>query len=130
MKISNHDLAQLAHNHHITTTHHTTGPKGYWSPSRRLISTRRGLTIAQYRSTFAHELGHALHHDTPTRTGIYSTRQERRADRYAAHLLIHEPDLWDAAAFYGHNLPAIAHDLEVTLHLLVTHLTLKKRTTP
>lgn len=124
---SNHDLAAIAEWLEVDTTHHAGGPKGWYSPSRRLISTRSGLTIAEYRSTLSHELGHAYYDDHPITHGWFGRRQERRADEFAAHLLIDPNQLHESASFYGDNLPAIAHDLEVTLRLLTNHLTSLKR---
>lgn len=130
LTISNRDLHAIAEWLGVTTTHHHGGPKGWWSPTRRAISTRKGLTIAAYRSTLAHELGHAYYDDHPTPHDWFSRRQERRADDFAAYVLINEDALDTAVRFYGDNLPAVANDLEVTLHLLTHHLArLPKRDT-
>ncbi|WP_423803321.1 ImmA/IrrE family metallo-endopeptidase [Paraburkholderia fungorum] len=66
------------------------------------MSTRRGMSIQQYRSVLAHELGHAAHGDTPTGNGHYDQRQERHADEYAARLLI-SPVEFEAAATWHHG---------------------------
>ena len=127
--ITNPDLARLAERLGVRLVRHNGGPKGYYRHSTQTISTRRGLSIAEYRSTLAHELGHAAYGDEPTGNGHYDQRQECRADRYAARLLIHHDDLDSWCRFYGpDNLPAIAHELEVTTHLLTVYLTLKKDT--
>lgn len=111
----------------VTLRRHTGGKKGWYHHPTRTISTRRGLPIATYRSTLGHELGHAHHHDEPTGDGRYDTRQEHRADQYAAHLLIHPDDLDTWCRFYGpDNLPAVAHELEVTIHLLTVYLAEKE----
>lgn len=130
--ITNPDLARLAEDMGITLRRHTGGKKGWYDHPTRTISTRRGLTIAEYRSTLAHELGHAHHSDHTTGNGHYDQRQECRADQYAARLLItpHDLDTW--CQFYGPcNPAAIAHELEVTTHLLTVYLThIKKEPTP
>lgn len=127
LTITNPDLARLAERLGVRLVRHNGGPKGYYRHSARTISTRRGLSIAEYRSTLAHELGHAAHGDEPTGNGHYDQRQECRADRYAARLLIGPHDLHTWCQFYGPcNPAAIAHELEVTTHLLTVYLTLKK----
>ena len=86
------------------------------------------MSIQQYRSVLAHELGHAAHGDTPTGNGHYDQRQERRADEYAAQLLINPTDFESAAIWHHGHLPAIADELEVTKHLLKTWQSLYERT--
>lgn len=129
---TNPDLHRHAETLGVTLTRHNGGPPGYYHHPTRTISTRRGLTIATYRSVLAHELGHAYYADEPTGNGHYDQRQESRADRYATWLLINPDDLDTWCRFYGPtNLPAIAHELEITVHLLTTHLAhLKKVITP
>lgn len=111
-------LHLLAESMGVQLRRHTGGPPGWYDHHARVISTRRGMSIQQYRSVLAHELGHAHYGDTPTGNGYYDQRQERRADEYAAQLLI-SPIEFEAAATWHHgHLPAIADELEVTKHLL------------
>ena len=122
------DLHRLAESMGVTLRRHNGGKKGWYDHATRTISTRRGMSIQQYRSVLAHELGHAHHGDTPTGNGHYDQRQERRADEYAARLLI-SPIEFEAAATWHHgHLPAIADELEVTKHLLKTWQSLNERT--
>lgn len=122
------DLHRLAESMGVTLRRHNGGKKGWYDHATRTISTRRGMSIQQYRSVLAHELGHAAHGDTPTGNGHYDQRQERRADEYAARLLI-SPIEFEAAATWHHgHLPAIADELEVTKHLLKTWQSLHERT--
>lgn len=100
----------------ITT--HTGGAKGYYIHQARLISLRSNLTPREYRSTLAHELGHATRGDTPTGT-VFDQRAERAADRYAANLLISEQAYREAEILHPGALDAIAHELGVTRHLLM-----------
>lgn len=114
------DLHRLAESMGVTLRRHSGGVKGWYDHATRTISTRRGMSIQQYRSTLAHELGHAHYGDTPTGNGHFDQRQERRANEYAARLLI-SPVEFEAAAIWHHgHLPAIADELEVTKHLLKT----------
>lgn len=126
-RITSPDLHRLAESMGVTLTRHTGGEKGWYDHATRTISTRRGMSIAQYRSTLAHELGHAAHGDTPTGNGHYDQRQENRAWAYAARLLINPHDFEAAAIWHHGHLPAIADELEVTQHILKTWQTLHER---
>ena len=121
------DLHRLAEQLGVQHVRRSGGQKGWYNPTTRTISTRRGMSITQYKSTLAHELGHAYYGDTPTGNGWYDTRTERRADLYAAHLLITPEDFHDAYIWHGGHLPAIADELEVTQHLLKTWQTIYER---
>jgi len=127
LALTNPDLQALAERMGVALRRHTGGQKGWYSDSHRVISTRRGLSIAEYRSTLAHELAHAYHRDTPV-GGHYSPRQERRADRWAARLLLTEAAVRDALTWHNHHRGPAAYDLEVTEHLLDVWLTLYERT--
>lgn len=118
MTISAVELHLLAERMGVQLLRHTGGPPGWYDHHRRIISTRRGQSIGQYKSVLAHELGHAAYGDTPTGNGHYDQRQERRADEYAARLLISPVEFEAAAAWHHGHLPAIADELEVTKHLL------------
>lgn len=128
MTISAVELHLLAESMGVQLRRHTGGPPGWYDHHRRIISTRRGQSISQYKSVLAHELGHAAHRDTPTGNGHFDQRQERRADEYAANLLINPHDFEAAAIWHQGHLPAIADELEVTKHLLKTWQSLYERT--
>ncbi|WP_306592917.1 ImmA/IrrE family metallo-endopeptidase [Corynebacterium striatum] len=127
MTISAVELHLLAESMGVQLLRHTSGPPGWYDHNRRIISTRRGQSIGQYKSVLAHELGHAHYGDTPTGNGHYDQRQERRADEYAARLLIDPHDFETAAAWHHGHLPAIADELEVTKHILKTWQSLHER---
>jgi len=118
MTISAARLHLLAESMGVQIQRHTGGCPGWYDHERRVISTRRGQSISQYRSVLAHELGHAAHGDSPTGNGYYDQRQERHADEYAARLLISPVEFEAAAIWHQDRLPAVADDLEVTHHLL------------
>lgn len=122
LTISNHDLHQLANDFGVTLQHHDGGTKAWYSPKYRLISTRRGLPIWEYKSSLAHELGHALYRDHHINHLHFNQLQERRADEYAAELLIDESEIRDAILWHGNDLNSIAYDLEITPHLLRVYL--------
>ncbi|WP_288833746.1 ImmA/IrrE family metallo-endopeptidase [uncultured Corynebacterium sp.] len=112
-KITNPDLHRLADELGVALIKHDGGGKGYYIHELRLITTRRGLSIAEYRSTLAHELAHAHYQDA------FSTPKiEARADRWAANYLLDEHDVRDALIWHNHHRSPAAYDLEVTEHLL------------
>lgn len=122
MTISIHDLHQIAHNLGIEISHHTGGKIAWFSPTLKLISTHRGLTIWDYKSALAHELGHAINGDQHINHHYFNDCQERRADEYAAKLLIDHEDLHDLFLWHGNDFASLAIDLEVTPHLLEVYL--------
>lgn len=116
--VTNVDLARTAEDLRVRLTHHDEGPKGFYDHARRTISTRRGLSIAAYKSTLAHELGHAYYGDTACRDPVLRARQEHRADQWAATFLIRNADeVLELATAYEHPA-SVAHELEITPHLL------------
>lgn len=121
------DLHRLAESMGVTLRRHNGGKKGWYDHATRTISTRRGMSIQQYRSTLAHELGHAHYGDTPTGNGHYDQRQEKRAWDFAAGLLVHPADLAAAVAWHGWHIPSLADELEVTQHLLNHYLAAQMR---
>ena len=121
--ISIHDLHDMAYSLGVTLRHHDGLPKGWYSPSLRVISTKRGMAVWDYKSTLAHELGHAVYNDQKTGHDDFDKRQEDRANKFAAELLITEADLAHLAPWHGNDLVGLALDLEVTPELLETYLT-------
>lgn len=126
--ITNPDLARLAESMGVRLTRHDGGPKGLYIDHLRTITTRRCLSIAEYRSTLAHELAHAHYRDVPCRDPVRHARQERRADLWAAHLLLDGEDVEGALAWHHHHRAPAAYDLEVTVHLLDVWLTHERKT--
>lgn len=118
------DLARIAENLGVRLTRHNGGVKGFYNHKARTISTRRGLSAAAYRCTLAHELAHAHYRDQPTGNGHFDQKQEARADRYAAHLLIDSHTFDTAYRWCQGNLQELADELEVTQHMLDVYLTL------
>ncbi|MGJ4079233.1 ImmA/IrrE family metallo-endopeptidase [Corynebacterium macclintockiae] len=122
MTITCPDLHHVARQLGVTLTRHNGGVKGYYNHTTHTISTRRGMSIQQYRSTLAHELGHAHYGDHPTGHGHYDQKQEARADRYAARLLI-DPQAFDTAYRWCQgDHRELADELEVTQHLLAVYM--------
>ena len=96
---------------YVTTT---PPPQGWYSPSLRVISTMRDMAVWDYKSTLAHELGHAVYNDRKTGHDNFDHRQEERADRFAAKLLITDDELKHLAPWHGNDFHGLAIDLEVT----------------
>ncbi|WP_426716488.1 ImmA/IrrE family metallo-endopeptidase [Corynebacterium auriscanis] len=117
-----HELHQIAHDMGITLTHHTHGPPGFYIDEYRVISTRKGMAVWDYKSVLAHELGHAHHKDRRSGHKHFDDRQEKRADEYAARLLICPHRLRHLAPWHRHDRHSLAIDLEVTPKLLETYL--------
>jgi Zn-dependent peptidase ImmA (M78 family) len=88
---------------------------GYYSHSRRVIVVRLGLTPSERDSVLAHELGHAFYGDECS-----NGPHERRAERYAAELLI-TPEAYAAAEAEDANPGAIADSLGVTVDIVTAY---------
>lgn len=67
---------------------HKAGPKAAWFPKTRTITLRYGMNDVETLCALAHELGHAHYDDPPG----HQIANERRADRFAARLLISPAD--------------------------------------
>ena len=122
-------LAVCAETLGVTLTHHHGGPPGLYRHPTRTISTRRGLTVGMYRSTLAHELGHATYQDHPTGHGWFDHRQEQRADRFAVALLIADQAFDTAYRWCGPHIPSLADELECSQHHVRLYMTLKREAT-
>lgn len=111
------DLHVLAEGLGVRIRRVDSGPPAFYRDSERTIYTRRGQSLESYRSALAHELVHAAYRDVPCRDPVLHARQEKRADRLAARLLI-TPEAWEQAEIiHDGHVPAIADELEVTHHL-------------
>ena len=121
------DLHIMAEMLGVRIVRHDGGAPGYYHHPTRTISTRRGMSARQYRSTLAHELGHATYRDVPQPTGHYTRRQEAMADRFAARLLITMEAFQDAHAWCGDHLPSVAEELEVNQSILKTWIEQHKK---
>ncbi|CAB0649413.1 ImmA/IrrE family metallo-endopeptidase [Corynebacterium diphtheriae] len=90
------------------------GIDGMYIHHSRLILIRHGLDRWNYNSVLAHELGHAWHGDD-----IHGDpRLERRADQFAARLLISPIEYRLAESLHDGHIGAIAYELGVTVRLV------------
>ena len=117
-----HDLHQMAHGLGVQLVHHDDGDKGWFSETYRVISTRRGMPVWDYKSTLAHELAHAVFRDRRSGYAYFDQRQEDRADLYAARMLINHDELHHHALWHRNALDPLAKELEVSPHLLETYM--------
>lgn len=81
---------------------------GIYDHRHSLITMKPDLASAQYRSTLAHELGHAHFGHVG-----YSAKAERQADKWAAQQLLTIEQLAQAAGESSTELPALAAELDV-----------------
>lgn len=96
---------------------------GMYLHRRRVILLRKDLDYWKRRSILAHELGHAFYRDETHG----DTRLERRADQWAAELLISKDEYKAAEIIHGSHLGAIAHELGVTPEIVETWRTIHER---
>lgn len=85
---------------------------GLYDHEERMITVDLGLTLPQKKDTLAHELGHCFYSDECS-----SGLNERRADRYAAKLLI-DPFEYRRAELLNPDLAAIAAELGQTQRIV------------
>jgi hypothetical protein len=92
--------------------------RGEYHHGERLILLAPGLNHREARCTLTHEILHALAGDTPSPFGPLHRRQEIRARRGAAHLLIDAGEYAAAEQLRDGHLRSIAYDLEVTVRIV------------
>lgn len=83
---------------HVTLVWHEGGPAGWTHFPTATISLRRGMTLAERRSTIAHEIEHITR--GPAQVG-YERREELAVCRAAAKRLITFEALVDAMVWSG-----------------------------
>ncbi|QIK83022.1 ImmA/IrrE family metallo-endopeptidase [Sanguibacter sp. HDW7] len=92
--------------------------RGEYRHAHRLIVLNSRMSTVLQRSTLAHELGHAHYADVAVDDPRTHDMQERRANRYAARLLI-TPHAYSAAeALVGPHPGALARELGVARYII------------
>ena len=89
------------------------GRDGEYRHDLALIRLRPGMTYRLERSILAHELGHAVFADAPSRFGPVNAKQERRAWEWAALQLIYHDAYRAAEARHEGHPGAMAVELSV-----------------
>lgn len=107
-------LSDLAAQAGVTIEYvHLTGRDGEYLHAQKLIRLRPGMAARLHRSVLAHELAHAVFADVPSHFGPVNAKQERRADEWAALLLIDLDDYRHLEHMHQGHAGAIAFDLGV-----------------
>ena len=110
------DLEGVAHHMGVHVEYRSVLRRGRWGEydhRRRTVRLLSGLGAVQWRSTLAHELGHAHHgHWWP------SLKHENQADSYAARLLISPTDWSAAISAHPDNPLSVAAELGVLPRLV------------
>ncbi|KAA0959517.1 ImmA/IrrE family metallo-endopeptidase [Microbacterium sp. ANT_H45B] len=94
---------------------------GGYEPTTATIRVAPGLTARATCSVLAHELAHAVLGHTPTADAELRARQERRADEWAARLLITAPAYAEAERLRGTHLASMAFELGVTVEIVAAY---------
>lgn len=100
----------------------------YIHVKRRIILNAR-LQDRQKAHTLGHELGHAHHgHEHDDSPGsVIGIRQERKADEFAAQLLINSYDYEVTERMYGPHVPTLAIQLGVTAPMIYAWQSMQRR---
>ncbi|HXH77279.1 ImmA/IrrE family metallo-endopeptidase [Nocardioides sp.] len=101
---------------------HLVGRMGEYLHHERTIRLDARMPRRQARAVLAHELQHAAAGDEVTHCDRTNLRQEQRADRLAARLLIDVRDLGDAMMLHARHHSATAVELRVSDRLLAVRL--------
>jgi len=113
------DLLQLADDAGVHVTWRDLGRRrGEYRHEPRLITLNPHMSTVLQRSTLAHELGHHHHADTWTDDPLEHAARERRADLYAARLLIDATAYAHAEHLVGPHPGAIARELDVARYVV------------
>lgn len=91
--------------------------QGFYVKEAQIIVVSSLLSHTQKRSTLAHELGHAHYGDVAALDRPMREWQERRADEWAAQLLINRQEYDAAEELHGPHPGTVAHHLNVTREL-------------
>ena len=91
---------------------------GEYRHDLRRIRLRVDMPPRLLRWTLAHELGHAVFADEPSRFGPANARMERRASEWAALRLVDLGSYREAEMLRDGHIPSMAHDLGVAKECL------------
>lgn len=113
------NLLDLAEREGIHVTWRDLGRRrGEYRHGPRLITLNPRMSGTLQRSTLAHELGHAWYADTWTDDPAALAMRERRANAYAARLLVDPNRYADAERLVGPHVGAIASELNVARYIV------------
>ncbi|MDD7587234.1 MAG: ImmA/IrrE family metallo-endopeptidase [Corynebacterium glucuronolyticum] len=115
MSLDIHHLAQALQVEVCETDQLPANVDGWYVDAERVILMRPGLDPWNYRATLAHELAHAYFRDDTS-----DPRIERRADQWAAQMLITRDEYRAAEEEVGTSIGALAYHLDVTPAVIET----------
>jgi Zn-dependent peptidase ImmA (M78 family) len=120
-------LLQLADELGIKVVERRGGKLGGYHAGTTSIRLHPGMSRRHARSVLAHEIAHHVFGDEPSIYGPLRAKQERRANEWAALRLITTTAYAESEAQRHGHLPAMAHDLGVTLELIEAYKRLLTR---
>lgn len=113
------DLLHVAANLGVNVTWRNLGRRrGEYRHDAKLITINPRMSGLLQRSTLAHELGHAWYGDTWTDDPRLLEVRERKANTYAAALLVSPFDYALAERLVGPHAGAIARELNVARYVV------------
>ncbi|MFB4350304.1 ImmA/IrrE family metallo-endopeptidase [Microbacterium sp. CR_7] len=120
-------LLRLVETHGLPLVERAGRSCGGYEPNSATIRVAPGMSARTTRSVIAHELGHAMLGHEHTHDPTERARQERRADEWAARLLITPAAYAEAEAARDGHAASMAFDLEVTVDLVLAYRRLLRR---
>lgn len=114
-------LMRLAHDLGLTVVERRGPHQSGYAPDDHTIRLTPGLPRRIGRSVLAHELAHHVLGHRPTHHGPIRLRQERHANEWAAHHLIHHDHYREVELLRDGHEGAMAHDLDVAPELLAVY---------
>ncbi|WP_144873853.1 ImmA/IrrE family metallo-endopeptidase [Microbacterium sp. 1.5R] len=120
-------LLRLVEIHGLRLVERSGGSRGGYEPRTATIRVSPGMSERTRCSVIAHELGHAMLGHEHTLDPVQRGRQERRADEWAARLLITPSAYAEAEAARDGHPASIAFDLGVTVDLVLAYQRLLRR---
>lgn len=100
---------------------------GGYEPQTATIRVSPGLSRRATCSILAHELAHAMLGHVPAPDAATRARQERRADEWAARLLISPDSYAEAERSRGTHVASLAFELGVTIEIVTAYRRLMHR---
>lgn len=94
------------------------GRDGDYNAKTNTIRLQEGMTRRLERSVLAHELGHAVCGDVPSKFGPVNAKQERRADEWAALRLIDHDHYREVEYLRDGKVSLMAQDLDVIVEIV------------
>jgi len=91
---------------------------GEYRHKHRTIRLRRGMSARLHRSVLAHELAHAVFADEPSHFGPVHSKQERRANEWAALRLIRPEEYRRAEELHEGHAGGMATELGVVVSVV------------